>query len=121
MSIAKKLALFVLPAVALALPLMATTSAQAYDHHERFERRVYHPWVHYDHHGYDHLRIVPQVVLSPVAPITVGVGVAVQPVSVFYRYTPASPWVVYASYGTLTDAQLAANSLTASGLQVFIR
>lgn len=123
MSIAKKLALLILPAVALALPLSAASSAQAYDHHDHHD---YHGHVvHYDHFGfwpYVSRRVVvsPQIVIGPTLPLATEV-VTVRPVSVFYRANALSPWVSYASYGLMADAQVAADSLRLRGLEVFIR
>jgi hypothetical protein len=123
MSIAKKLALLVLPAVALMLPLTAASSAQAYDHHDHHD---YHGHVvHYDHFGYwpyvaRRVVVSPQIVIGPTLPLTTGV-VTVQPVSVFYRTNVLSPWLSYGSYSFAADAQVAADSLRLRGLEVFIR
>ena len=123
MSIAKKLALLVLPAVVLVLPLSAASSAQAYDHH--YDHDHYGHVVHYDHFGYwPHVSprfvVSPRIVIGSTVPLATGV-VTVQPVSVFYRTNVLSPWVSYGSFSFAADAQVAADSLRVRGLEVFIR
>jgi hypothetical protein len=123
MSLARKLALSILPALALALPLAAASSAQA-NEHGRVERHDDHEdhWsydhsVHFTHH--DHVFVDRHVFIGGYAPVPV--VVATPTVSLYYRVGPTSPWIVYGSFGGYGGAQVAAQSLQGYGYQCFIR
>ena len=120
MSLPKKLALLVVPAVALALPVSAASTASAAEHgHNVAAHEVHwdHHFYHYGHH--DHLFIGPRVVIGGYVPSPLIVTPSV--VSVFYRVGPVSPWTVYGTYATVADAQAVSLTLQTSGYQVFIR
>jgi len=120
MSLPKKLALLIVPAVALALSLGATSTATAAEHgHKVVAHDVHwdHHFYHYGHH--DHVFVGPRVVVGGYVPSPVLVSPPV--VSLFYRVGPTAPWAIYGSYGTFADAQAVSLSLQTSGYQVFIR
>src|ERR1700680_3456958 len=122
MSIARKLPLSILPALALTLPLTAVSSAQANDHgHVEHRDGHDHQWsydrsVHFTHH--DHVFVDRHVFIGGYAPVPVVVSAPT--VSLYYRVGPTSPWIVYGSFGGYGDAQVAAQSLQGYGYQCFI-
>jgi hypothetical protein len=123
MSITRKLALSILPALALTLPLAAASSAQANDHgrvehHDGHDRHwSYDHSVHFTHH--DHVFVDRHVFIGGYAPVPVVVSAPT--VSLYFRVGPTTPWIVYGSFGGYGDAQIAAQSLQVNGYQCFIR
>ena len=123
MSLARKLGLSILPALALVLPLSAASSAQAKDHGhvERHDGHDHHwgydHFVHFGHH--DYVFADRHVFIGGYAPLPVIVPAPT--VNVYYRVGPTSPWIVYGSFGGYGDAQVAVQSLQGYGYQCFIR
>jgi hypothetical protein len=118
MSLPKKLALLVVPAVALALGAASTATAAEHGHgFVAHEVHWDHHYYHYGHH--DHLFIGPRIVIGGYLPAPLVITPSV--VSVFYRVGPVAPWTVYGTYGTFEDAQAVSLTLQTSGYQVFVR
>jgi hypothetical protein len=123
MSIARKLALSILPALALALPLSAATSAQAhehdhFEHHHGYDGHAsYDHYVHYGHS--EHVFVDRHVYVGGYTPAPV--IVTVPRVNLYYRTCPTVPWLVYGGFGGYGDAQIAAQSLQGRGFEIFIR
>src|SRR5260221_8710281 len=116
MSLARKLTLSILPVLALALPLVAASSAQANDHghverHDGHDRHWSDHFVHFDHH--DHRFVDRRVFIGGYAPLPVIVPPPT--VSLYYSVGPPSPWVAFGSFGGYGDPPGAAQSLQGDG------
>lgn len=112
-----KLLVAVLTVVGLTMATEAQAAGGGHSHHSSHHSSHHHGHHAHHHHGHHHhhgawrYRGGRWVYLNVAGPVY----------NVYYRSSAVAPWVLYAPYVTVEDAQTEANDLQSQGYQAYVQ